>query len=157
MTATAHALVAGAIASHVHDPVSAVALAGASHFILDSIPHWDMGTNWRGRSKRKTGAISIVETLLGITVAYFLYLGKASFPVLTACIIASLLPDWMEAPWYIFFARHDKHEPKKNAGFWEKCTYYVYKFENTFHTKAQFPLGLLTQVVTVAFFIVLLK
>lgn len=158
MTATAHALVGAAIASRVADPATAIALAITSHFIMDTIPHWDMGTNWRDRSKSATGLLAIGETIFGFTIAYFLYQGNGIAPaLLIATIIASLLPDWLETPWYIFFAHSKKNEPGKKAGVWEQLSYQIYKVENNFHTKAQFPLGLITQVVTVLFFLILLN
>lgn len=157
MTATAHALVAGAIASKFPDPLTASTLAFTSHFIMDAIPHWDMGTHWRLRGKFTTGVLAISETILGITVAYLVFGGKVGIPLLALTVFLSLVPDWLECPWYIFFASLSHNEPKKNAGFWELLSFKIYKLENIFHTKANFPFGLLTQIVTVAFFLVLLK
>lgn len=157
MTATAHALVAGAIATKFPDPLTASILAFTSHFIMDAIPHWDMGTHWRLRSKYTTGLLAIAETLMGITVAYLVFGGKVGLPLLTTVVFLSLLPDWLETPWYIFFASRTHDEPKKNARLWERLSYRIYKLENVFHTKANFPFGLITQIVTVAFFFVLLK
>ncbi len=157
MTATAHALVAGAIARAVGDPILAPALSFTSHYIMDAVPHWDVGTNWRSRSKMATGIIAIAETILGITLAYFLFAGKVAPLILLTTIIASELPDWLEAPWYIFFAKQKGNGPSKKASVWEKLTYAIYKTENLFHAKAQLPLGLLTQIVTVAFFLVVLR
>ncbi len=157
MTATAHALVAGAIASKFTDPVTASALALTSHFIMDAVPHWDVGTNWRSRSKHATGFFAIIETVVGIFIAYYFFSTRVAFPLLSLAIFFSLLPDWLETPWYIFFAGQKKHEPSKNASIWEKLTFRIYKTENAFHTKAQFPFGVLTQIFTVAFFLILLK
>ncbi len=157
MTATAHALVAAAIARAIPNPYLSIPLAFGSHFILDAVPHWDFGTNWRGRSKKMTGALAIAETTLGITVAYFLFHGKVEPVQLLLTIIAGELPDWMEAPYYIFFASQNKKEPGKTAAFWEKLTYKIYKLENVFHAKASYPFGVFTQVATVAFFLLLLK
>ncbi len=157
MTATAHALVAGAIASKIPDPATAATLAFTSHFIMDCVPHWDIGTNWRSRPKAATGLFAIIETLLGITIAYVVFGGKVSTIPLTSAIVASLIPDWLETPWYIFFAHQKKKEPTKNAGIWERFTYGVYKLENTLHAKAQFPFGVVTQIITVAFFLLLLS
>jgi len=157
MTATAHALVAGAIAAHVQNPFLAVTLSFASHFILDAVPHWDMGTNWRNRSKKTTGLLALSDTLIAITVTYFFYSGKVALLPLTSCIFASELPDWLETPWYIFFANQNKHEPALKAGFVEKLTYRIYKMENAFHCKAQFPFGAITQVAMVLFFMALLS
>jgi len=156
MTATAHALVSAAIYRSIPAPIISIPLAFVSHFVMDAIPHWDFGTDWRGRSKKNTGLLAIAETTLGITVAYFLFQGKGDALPLLSTIIAGELPDWLEAPWYIFFARKDKHKPSPSAGFWEKFTYRIYRTENIFHAKAGYPLGVLTQVVTVAFFLLLL-
>lgn len=157
MTATAHALVAGAIFNRFPDPITASTLAFGSHYIMDSIPHWDFGTNWRRRSKTVTGLLAIADTLMAFTVAYILYAGKMGVIPVTIVTIAALLPDWLETPWYIFFAHQKKHEPGQHANSWEQIAYAIYKLPNIFHAKAQFPLGLFTQVATVAFFLMLLK
>lgn len=157
MTATAHALVSAAIAAAIPNPALSLPLAFTSHFIMDVIPHWDFGTNWRDRSKSQTGMIAIIDTLIGFTVAYFLFAGKVSTPILLAAVTLGNLPDWMEAPYYIFFAKHKKDYSQETAGFWETVTYRIYKMENIFHTKAQFPFGVITQLATVAFFFLLLR
>lgn len=156
MTATAHALVAGAIASKFSDPVTAGMIALTSHFVMDSIPHWDFGTNWRNRSKHSTGLYASLETAFGIGLALWLFHALVPLPLLLITIIASLLPDWLETPWYIFFAESNKLEPAKNAGLLEKIAFGFYKLPNIFHSKTHLPLGIATQVVTVIFFIVLL-
>jgi hypothetical protein len=157
MTSTAHALVGAAIASRLQNPTLAVPLAFFSHFVLDSIPHWDFGTNWRHRSKFATGIFAIADTLVGITVAYFAFMAKVPTIPLLAAIIIAVMPDWLEAPWYIFFASPTKTEPSKNDGFFAHLTYGIYKLENRFHSKAQAPFGIITQIITVIFFLVLLK
>ncbi len=157
MTATAHALVSAAIYRAIPDLSLSMPLAVASHFIMDAVPHWDLGTAWRSRSKKETGMLAIAETVLGITVAYFLFSGKGSGIPILLTIAAGEFPDWIEAPWYIFFAKQNKHEPGPRAGFWEKCTYRIYRLENVFHAKTTYPFGLVTQIITVAFFLLLLS
>lgn len=157
MTETAHALVAGAIAAKIPDPTAAITLAFSSHFIMDTVPHWDIGTNWRFRARRVTGILAIIDTTIGITLTYFLFSTKVDVSVLAIVIIASLLPDWLETPWYILFANTKNHGPSEHAGFLEVLTYRIYKLENIFHTKTQFPLGMITQILTVGFFFFLLK
>lgn len=157
MTATAHALVSAAIASATGSSQLAIPLAFISHFIMDTVPHWDFGTNWRSRAKAKTGAIAVADTLIGFTLAYLLFQGKVQPSMLFLSIVAGNLPDWLEAPYYIFFARQDKKQPASTAGFWEKLTFMIYKTENIFHAKAHAPLGIITQIVTVAFFLLLLR
>jgi hypothetical protein len=159
MTSTAHALVAGAIVAAVPNPEISLPLAFLSHFIMDAVPHWDFGTNWRSRSKSITGAIAIGDTILGFTVAYFLFGGKVSLPMLIAAVVLGNLADWLEAPYYIFFARKQSKTNgiTKRTGFWEKLTYKIYKTENIFHNKTEWPLGIVTQIGTVAFFLLLLS
>jgi hypothetical protein len=159
MTSTAHALVAGAIVAAVPNPELSLPLAFASHFIMDAVPHWDFGTNWRTRSKSATGAIAIADTILGFTVAYFAFGGKVPLPIFLCGIALGNLPDWLEAPYYIFFARNRSktNGVSKRAGFWETLTYRIYKTENVFHNKAGYPLGVITQIATVAFFLLLLS
>lgn len=157
MTATAHALVSGAIVASIPDPNFALPLVLASHFIMDAVPHWDFGTNWRSRSKSATGAIAILDTIIGFTVTYFVFGGKVALPILGLAVIIGNLPDWLEAPYYIFFARQNKKSPSDSAPFWERLTYNIYKIENIFHTKALYPFGLFTQIATVAFFLLLLS
>lgn len=157
MTATAHALVAGALASRFPDPATAASLAFVSHYVMDSIPHWDIGTNWRSRRKLATGLFAIGDTIVALTLAYFFFAGNAPFAVLSFAVVFSLLPDWLEVPWYIFFARSNKHEPAKGAGWLEKLCFAMYKLPNMFHAKTQFPLGVLTQIATVLFFLKILE
>ncbi|MBI2404775.1 hypothetical protein HYV22_01190 [Candidatus Gottesmanbacteria bacterium] len=157
MLAIAHALVGGAIAKTIPDPATGILLSLTSHFIMDSIPHWDVGTNWRKRQKYVTGIVAILDTVIGITLAYLVFQGKVATGYLSLAIIASLLPDWLETPWYIFFANAQKQKPAARAGFLEKLCFRIYKGESAFHHKTEFPLGLMTQLVTLAFFFLLLS
>lgn len=157
MLETTHALVAGAIASQTKDPALAISLSFLSHFIMDSVPHWDFGTRWRDRRKLYTGVFAIVDVIVGFGVGYLVFGQTVALPLLFAVITASMIPDWLEAPWYIFFAKHEKKHPGPRAGFFEKLTFGIYKIENQFHNKARFPLGVVTQIITVAFFFYLLK
>jgi len=152
-----HALVAGVIAKDTQNPATAITLSFISHFILDAVPHWDFGTNWRGRRKLFTGIIAIADVFLGFILGYVLFKDSVPLSLLFACITASMIPDWLEAPWYIFFATHTKKEPAKNAGFFEHLTYRIYKIENSFHSKTGFPLGVITQIIVLAFFFLLLQ
>lgn len=156
MTSTAHALVAGAIASQIQNPAAAAGLALISHFVMDSIPHWDFGTNWRNRSKVHTGLLAIAETTFGIALSYSIFGTTLPFTHWAITVIAGELPDWLETPWYIFFATKNKNIPSKNAGLIERISYAFYKVPNMFHAKAQFPLGVITQIITVGFFLFLL-
>lgn len=157
MTATAHALVGAAIASRFPDPIIAPILSLFSHFVLDSIPHWDFGTNWANRAKWLTGTLAIIETMIGLTLAYFLFAQKAPLPTLVLSIIASELPDWLEAPWFIFFVKGKTEHVTDKRGILPTTFHTIYKYTNLFHTRAQLPFGLITQVATVLFFLFLLS
>lgn len=155
--ATAHTLVAGAIAFNVRDPILAPTLALASHFVLDSIPHWDFGADWRKRTKYATGAFASIDTVVGFTIAYLLFHTRVPSIILIPCLILSVLPDWLEAPWYIFFADPKRIGPKPHATILEKICYNFYKLTNFAHSKAPFPWGFISQIITVSFFLLLLK
>jgi len=157
MLETTHALVAGTIASHIPDPLTATSLSLLSHFLLDAVPHWDFGTDWRGRRKLYTGLFAIADVFMGFGLSFALFRHSVDPLLLFFCVSISMIPDWMEAPWYIFFATHTKKKPAKNAGFLEHLTFDIYTLESKFHHKAGFPLGVITQIVAVAFFFILLK
>lgn len=157
MLETTHALVAGVITLHTKDPLTAVTLSFVSHYLLDAIPHWDFGTNWRERRKLYTGLGAIADTFIGFGLGYLIFGQSIPTPLLFTAIAASMIPDWIEAPWYIFFARHNKRRPAPRAGFFEKLTFRIYRTESSFHNKAGLPLGIVTQIVTLAFFLFLLK
>lgn len=155
--ATAHTLVAGAIAAKIGNPALALPLSFASHFILDSIPHWDFGTNWRKRTKFATGAFAIVDTVVGLSLAWIIFAPKVQPLLLAGCLLLSVIPDWLEAPWYIFFANANHKGPKANAGLFEKMFYGVYKLTNKAHTRGTFPWGVISQIATVTFFLLVLR
>lgn len=157
MTSTAHMLVAGAIASRFPDLPLSSGLALFSHYVMDSIPHWDFGTNWRERPKYMTGVIALVDTFLGFGISYVVFGQFLPFELWITTVIASVLPDWLETPWYIFYANQKKHAPSKTATIVEKIAYAFYKLPNVFHSKTQFPLGVFTQIATVLFFMILLQ
>ncbi len=138
MTSLTHAIVGVAIAARFSNPYLAAPTALAFHFVCDLIPHWDLGTNYRKRPKIITGSLAILETcvalFIGLIVAWPLIENKT---VLIVAVIFSLLPDWLEAPYHIL----NPHAPR-----W---LYWIYKPQSIFHTRAQLPWGLVTQIITV--------
>ena len=143
MTSISHALIGAAIAAKVTDPVTAGCIAFGVHFLCDAIPHWDLGTNWRLRPRLVTGTLAITETLVALFATFFIF--KHLVPnqlVLAITITASLLPDWLEAPYYLLMP----HPPK--------FFYYMYKIQSKLHSRMQAPWGVITQIVTVGLFLV---
>lgn len=150
MIAIAHALVAGAIAAKVPNPLIAAPLALGSHFILDSVPHWDFGTDWKKRAKFITGILGIADTIAGFVIAWLVFGSHVHTVLLFLCVTVSLLPDWLEAPLYIFFVQPGKEKIRKHAGVMERFFHGVYTVTNIFHTKTTFVWGVLSQIVVVA-------
>lgn len=143
MTALSHALIGAAIAAKIPHPELAAGVAVATHLICDAVPHWDLGTNWRLRPKAITGILAICETLLAILVSYWLFSRFVpSQMVLGVAIVFSLIPDWLEAPYFIL----QPHPPK--------IFYYIYKGQSLMHERLQAPLGVITQIVVVAAFLI---
>lgn len=138
MTATAHALIGGAIAASIPNPALGIPLAFGLHPITDMIPHWDFGIGWRTKNKFTLFLESSLDLLLGIVLAYFLF-GKNVNPIyFLGCILASEIWDIMMMPYLLF-----------NWKFAPFSTFY--KMQHSLQTKAKMslPWGLLTQVGTV--------
>lgn len=153
MLATSHAIVGGTIAVAVPDNVLLqVGLILVSHFILDIIPHWDLGTEWESRSKTQTGLLAIGETLVAAAIMWLLFHNSLSFLAGSIAFIAAQLPDWLQAPWYILFAR--THKP--NSSWLARITYELNHIQDYAHTRCGLPKGLLTQITICLFFWLLL-
>ena len=102
MFLTPHVAVGVAIGSLIPNPVIAVPLALASHFVLDAVPHWDdIGL---GRLNQRQGRIPgppfrriLLDFLLALSfVLFFVYWSMPDWGVavnISACAIAAILPD----------------------------------------------------------------
>lgn len=135
MTATAHALVGGAIAASIQNPAVGIPLAFASHPILDMIPHWDLGLGWRMKNKFTLFVESSLDLLLGIALAYFLF-GKNVEPIyFLGCIFASEIWDIMMMPYLLWR--------------WKRPFSTFYNFQHKIQSNIKLPWGILTQAVTV--------
>lgn len=141
MTSISHALIGAAIAARIGNPGLASLVAFGTHFVCDAIPHWDLGTNWRLRPRIVTGILAIVETLVALAGTYFLFYKLVNPQILALCIFFSLIPDWLEAPYYIMMP----HSPK--------LFYYLYKVQSVVHEKMQAPWGIVTQLAVVTAFL----
>ncbi len=149
MLSITHLIVAGAIAQRFPHPIGAPAAAFAAHFLMDAIPHWDFGTGWRNRSKSLTGALAVGETVLGFALSYLFFHNGVPTGIFAATLVASVLPDWLEAPWYMFFVSTKETLRKKPNQFFQKFFHWVYKTTNFAHTRSTFSVGILTQIATI--------
>lgn len=144
MTATGHALIGTVIAAKVGNPVLAVPIAIASHFLADALPHWDTGTNKLKKSKRLFFVESILDVLLGFVLSWLLItwvFPSTNLSYAFLIIIMAQLPDWLTAP-YLFF--NMKIFPFAN----------IYHFQKKFDTRLGLPWGFVNQVVAILALIV---
>lgn len=92
MTATNHVLSGAIIGLTVHNPVLAVPLALASHFILDAVPHYG--------NKNHTGRMFLTVLLADCFAATIFLLSLAilqpvHWPMAVICAITAASPDLM--------------------------------------------------------------
>lgn len=132
MTATAHALVGAVLASKIVNPAIGIPAAFISHFVMDAVPHWDFGTNWRQKSKLRLYIESAIDVIFGFSLVFILFRNLADPVYLWSMVIFAQLPDWLEVPaWYFNI---------KMAPFtWAQ------KLQDVIHNKLALPWGLAVQ------------
>lgn len=136
MTATAHALAGAVIAAKVTNPLLAYPLALGSHFLMDFIPHWDTGTHRQQKTHLRFWLESLFDLGLGIFLVQLIF-GAHVPPIhLWIAVFLAQVPDWFSVP-YLFFKT-------KISPFFE-----IYKFQSLFDRKAEFALGISTQLIVV--------
>lgn len=108
MLETPHVFIGAAIATKIPNPLIAIPLAFASHFIMEMVPHWNPHLNTEtekfGHVTRKSTLIVIADSTLalasGCFIAYQALPNTAhAVTILLACF-ASILPDLIEAPYF---------------------------------------------------------
>ncbi|QQG43226.1 MAG: hypothetical protein HYW45_03425 [Candidatus Daviesbacteria bacterium] len=144
MTATAHALIGGAIASGVSNQPLGIALSFASHPLADLIPHWDFGWGWRKKSKLKLFLESAFDLGLGLFLSYFIFGINTDFKYFLACVFVSEVWDIMEAPYWLFNLKIPPFS-------------WMYNIQHNLQGKAVLPWGIVTQVSTLVILVLLLQ
>jgi len=142
MTATAHALIGASIAVKVVNPILGIPLAIISHFVADLIPHWDAGTNHRQKSLMRLRVEAALDVLLGFALVYLIFRNLVDPRYLFVMVIAAQLPDWLEAPSFMF---------NINVPPFSWLDWLGHKIQS----RAQLPWGLVTQIVIVATLVLL--
>lgn len=144
MTATAHALVGGAIAASVPNPALGITLAAVSHPFLDMIPHWDFGWGWKKKSKLRFFAESVFDLSVGAALAYLIFGQNVPFYYFAASILASELWDILEAPYWFLNWRFPPFS-------------LIYDIQSKLQGKASsVTVGILTQVASVVVVVLVL-
>lgn len=136
MTATAHALIGASIAVRFTNPIIGIPLAIASHFAADLIPHWDAGTNHRQKSAFRLKFEATLDVLLGFALSFLIFRNIVDPTYLFVMIISAQLPDWLEAPSWMF-------------GFKVPPFSWLDYLGHKLQSRMQLPWGLATQVVAV--------
>ncbi len=144
MTATAHALIGGAIAASVQDPALGLTLSFISHPIADIIPHYDFGWGWRDKTKLKLFLQGSFDLGFGVLVSYFLFGQFTSFWYFTGCIFLAEFLDLATVPYWLLNWRFIPFS-------------WIYKFQHNIQGKAKLPWGFLTQVTTVVLLVIVLN
>ncbi len=145
MTLTAHALVGGAIAVSISNPVVGITLATFSHVLLDMIPHWDEGRGWRQKSKVRLFSESLFDLSLGFGLAYFFF-GQFvdNFWYFFMCVFASQALDFLQGPYLILN--------------WKVAPFtWCYKIQSKMQGRAGLPWGIVSQFATVLLIVWLLR
>ncbi|MBI4100378.1 hypothetical protein HY439_01420 [Candidatus Microgenomates bacterium] len=145
MLATFHALSGGIILKTIPDPRIALPLAFLSHFILDSVPHWDFTTSLSkedspqkpltlaGRKDRKKiFVLAAFDVILGFGLTFWLFQNLNPYWLFGSMIFAQL-PDWLEIPYFF-------------GGYKIAPSIWVKRFQHRVHSRLYLPWGLITQI-----------
>lgn len=145
MTATAHALIGGAIAASTStNPALGIALSAISHPIADMIPHWDIGVGWKKKGKAVLFFQSLADLSFGVVLAFLLFGNSTNHLYLLACIFMSESWDLLQMPYLLFN--------------WKFPPFYTfYKFGHKTNGKAKMLWGIITQVVSVTGLVLILR
>ena len=138
MTATAHALIGASLAVKITNPLLGIPLAIGSHFVADLIPHWDAGTNHRQKSALRLKLEATLDVLLGFALVFILFRTQTlANPVYVfSMVIAAQLPDWLEAPSWMFGLKVPPFS-------------WIDWLGHKLQSRMQLPWGLVTQIVIV--------
>lgn len=102
MLSISHVATGAFIASKVTNPLVAIPLIFASHYLEDWIPHWDVGTGLSsGKRKRKDAVrMELVELVISFAIVFlFWHAGSTEFPLyIYLGGLVGIVPDFMEAP-----------------------------------------------------------
>lgn len=105
-----HTLIGAAIAVSIQNPVLALPLSLASHFVTDYFPHWNphINTELKRDGKISTRSKTIVMLDAGLALMAGTYIAARSdnfIVVMLACFLA-VLPDVAEIPYYFLGLKH---------------------------------------------------
>lgn len=145
MTATAHALVGGAIAVSIQNPVIGITLAVVSHPLLDMIPHWDFGRGWRDKNKFTFMLEGTFDLSVGLVASYLIFGVHTNLLYFLSAVFASLMLDLLLIPYWFFKWKFPPFS-------------WVYQIQSKMQGRAKLlPWGIVTQIGTVTGIILALR
>lgn len=147
MTATGHAAIAALIAARFGNPYIALPLSFASHIVCDILPHWDSGTHYRKKTKKRLFFEVVFDVVLSLIVAFIIYvyfLKQTDLVFLYLNVFWAQLLDWLSVPTIIF---KRMRLPILVA---------IDNFQSKIHNRLDKPWGIWTQVVAVVVLYVIL-
>ena len=141
MTATNHAMTGAVIALAVRQPALAIPLAFASHFVLDSLPHFgiyedDVLKRNRHWLFRTVTSIDIPLMLVLLFVAPHLAAKKLAWGVVLAGMLAAIAPD---SVWVYRFFNEIKTQQWRPGSRYSRFHQAIQWFEQ--------PIGLIVEVI----------
>jgi len=137
MLATTHAITGALIASQATTSEIGFIAAIASHPLLDLFPHWDLHTRHSHKTKITIIWTSLLDAGIGFAIGWLLFKNTVSLSVLFVTMFLSQIFDWIEAPYHVF-----------DWQFFPFAT--IKKIQHYWHSKLQFPWGLLPQLAILA-------
>lgn len=144
MTATAHALIGGAIAASVPNPFLGVSLATISHPLVDMIPHWDFGRGWRNKNKLTFLLEGVFDLGVGLVSSYLIFGQHINFWYFLLVVFSSLFFDLVQIPYWFLNWRIPPFS-------------WAYRIQSRIGGKATLPWGILTQAATVTGLVLVLR
>ncbi len=101
-------LLGAAVAVKFQNPIVAIPVSFASHFVLDLLPHWNPHINREiekfGKPTRESVTIIVVDSTLALVIGTAIAITKSAnillFLTILASCFAAVLPDVVEAPYY---------------------------------------------------------
>ncbi len=145
MTATAHALIGGAIAASTPgNPALGLTLSALSHPLVDLIPHWDFGIGWQKKGKTVLLLQSLADLAIGVGLAFLIFGNSTNYLYLALCILMAESFDILQMPYLLF-----------NWKFLPFSAFY--HFGHSTNGRAKMPWGIVTQAATVSGLILALR
>ncbi|MBU3957395.1 hypothetical protein KKI19_03945 [Patescibacteria group bacterium] len=146
MLSTTHSLVSAIIVSKIPSPAISFPLVIITHYLIDSIPHWDTGSGLSNGTKTRKQSFfhTLIDLTTAATVVLLLFqIGKSLSIRLWLGVLLGISPDLVESP--ALFLNYRPSPIDK-----------LEKFHDYFHRSWKLPYGLIPQVIIIAIVLLIL-